>query len=144
MVERGRRNDVAAGPPHHRNDVVAASSRTTLIKVGEVTRVEATPPLMSKSTENRFTAAATQSPLRATLRVTEMTALASSAARSGVGAGGGAEGIMEWGAGCGMGAQGLLLIGPQRNDPRDGEDIQGEISASRAERAHGWCPGGVE
>ena len=54
---------------------------------------------MSKSAEKRQTAAATPAPSRATLRVAEMTALASSTAREGVGAGGGAEGDMERGEG---------------------------------------------
>ena len=57
-------------------------------------RVEATPPLFSMSAENRLTATA---PLRETSKVAEMTALASSAARAGVGNGERGETVMKGG-----------------------------------------------
>ena len=60
-------------------------------------RVEATPPLFSMSAENRLTAARTPAPSRETSKVAEMTALASSAARAGVGNGGQGETVMKGG-----------------------------------------------
>lgn len=92
MAERGQRGDVVDGPRRRRDDAAAMASRATLIRVGEETRVEVTLPLVTSLAENRFTAAATPTPPRATLRVVEMMALASSAAQAVGGAGGGAEG----------------------------------------------------
>ena len=95
MVERSRHDNVAARPWRRQDNTAATALRVTLIRVREETSAEATLPLISKPAENSFATVATLALSRATLRLAEMTALASSTARAGVGAERGAEGIME-------------------------------------------------
>ena len=86
-----RRGDVAAAV------AASAASRAMAIRAGEQMRVLARPPLLLRSAENSSTAAATSASSRETLRVAAMTADAPSASRAGVGAGAGAEVVMQEG-----------------------------------------------
>ena len=96
-VESGCRGEKADDPHRRKDEAAVAAARATPTRTGEEMRVEATPPLFSMSAENRLTAARTPAPSRETSKVPEMTALASSAARAGVGNGGQGETVMKGG-----------------------------------------------